>query len=241
MSETAPLVMSGNKEREDVKLPETWKSVGDLGELTLYQQKISPPCCKLRMIFKWYNVPFKIIDGPKSDSDYKKIPVVVVNGMQINDSFIVVKSLASILDGQPLSPELVAVEEMTTFGLMMALELDVTKSCLEIQKCAPMLDGLMCCGLWSLSCIICCFAPGMISSKNPDLKSLAAYRSLYVKALNGNQFFHGSKPGIVDVSLCGVLSPFVRAGNSCVPEFLGDGGEMFEWYARMSTRLPNVF
>ena len=158
-----------NAEREVIALPDSWKSISDLGEVTLYQEKISPPCCKLRMIFKWYKIPFKTITGKKPDSDYQKIPVVVVNGIQINDSYVVVRSLAPILDSSALTPELIEVEEMTTFGLMIALELDVASSCIELQRCSSLLDGVLSVVLWSLACCLCCFAGSAIKSKNPGL------------------------------------------------------------------------
>ena len=73
------------------------------------------------------------------------------------------------------------------------------------------------------------------------LCSLDQYRQKYIEALGSKSYFHGSAPGIVDVSLCGVLAPFMRAGNDCVLLFLGETGVLSEWHRRMSNRLPNIF
>ncbi len=70
------------------------------------------------MVLKYYNVKVNIIDGKMPNSDYKKIPVIVIHDKQINDSFIIIKSLARILNGISLTPELLALEELATYGLM---------------------------------------------------------------------------------------------------------------------------
>ena len=70
-----------------------------------------------------------------------------------------------------------------------------------------------------LPCFSCCITtskgPGFYK-QNPDLLTLEQYRYKYAEALKSKQFFHGSKPGVVDVSLCGVIVLFEEAGNTCV-------------------------
>jgi hypothetical protein len=107
-----------NGEREDLKtpLPSEWRTAADLTDITLYQAAISPPCVKIRAVFAFYKVPFTKHNGKKPNSPYKKIPVVDIgkDGHQINDSFIIVKSLAPILQGRPLTEEEIQLEEMNT-------------------------------------------------------------------------------------------------------------------------------
>ena len=193
------------------------------------------------MIFKYYGVEYKAINGKKEDSDYKKIPVVVTNGVQINDSFIIVKSFARILCGLDLTPELLEVEQMTTSGLMIALEVAVAGSCTELNKCASKMDCCFCMILSSCSCLICCMAPGYIRDKHPALQNLEFYKSSYTVALGDKKYFHGENPGIVDISICGVLAPFIHADNEFVREFLGANGKLKEWYDRIRPVLPNIF
>ncbi len=187
-------------------------------------------------------VDYKTVEGKKKDSEYKKVPVVIVQNRQINDSFIVVKALARILDGADLSKDLLEIEEMTTYGLMVALEVDVAGSCIDLVKCAPNMGCCFCCLLTSLSCCLCCIGPGNIRKKHPELKGLDHYSEQYTKALGSKQYFHGDKPGIVDVSLCGVLAPFAQAGNTAtMAKFLGSRGTLFDWYNRMKPNLPKIF
>jgi len=124
------------KEKEDLieELPASWTKPGSLGKVLLYQNPVSPPCVKLRLIFEFYGVDYQCMQGKKKDSEYKKIPVIVFNNVQINDSFVIVKSLAKVLDGEPLTPALLELEEMTTYGVMIAMEARVANDCSEFNK-----------------------------------------------------------------------------------------------------------
>ena len=229
-----------NKEKEDILAP-IEGTIDNLGEITLYQSAISPPCCKLRMIFSYYKLKFVVIDGKKPNSEYKKIPVVVVKNKQINDSFIIVKSLAQILDGQELTPELLALEEMNTYELMISLELHTASSCVSLLSCARKMNFCVCVLLSTFSCCICCCAPISMRSKFPNVKSVIEYNALYSDILGEKEYFHGSSPGIVDISLCGILAPFLHANVHVADEFLGTSGCLFEWHSRLRSRLPNIF
>jgi len=182
-----------------------------------------------------------VINGKKPDSEYKKIPVVIANNIQINDSYFVVKSFARILDGEELSAELLALEDMTTYGLIAALEAEVAGSFLDLEKCAFTMGGGYGFLLASMACCICCCGRSMFRNRHPDLRDLEYYRQVYAKALGTDDFFHGLKPGVVDLSICGVLAPFVFAGNFAVDKFLGTSGKVFDWYQRMKPILPKVF
>jgi hypothetical protein len=84
--------------------------------------------------------------------------------------------------------------------------------------------------------------PGIISKRNPTMQSLDFYSKAYVEKLGSKQYFHGDKPGIVDVSICGVITPFLKAGNTgTLNKFLGTSGPLFDWYNRMKPKLPNIF
>ena len=49
--------------------------------------------------------------GPKKGSKYKKVPVLMLNDRQINDSFIMIKNLSPILYGKSLTDEEIKFEE----------------------------------------------------------------------------------------------------------------------------------
>ncbi len=231
------------QEKEDISeaLPDEWKNARDLGQVTLYQNPLSPPCCKLRMIFKFYSVDFITVAGPKKNSEYKKIPVVIIHNRQINDSFIVVKSLARILDGSDLSPELLELEHVTTYELMISLEIAVASSCCSLLTCAKFLPCLSCVGMTLFSCCISTCGAGSFKKKFPDVKPVHHYTSMYTAALGNKSYFHGDSIGVVDLSLCGVLAVFDHAGLEVVSAFLGSHGPLLEWYRRIEPQLPNIF
>eukprot|EP00291_Cryptomonas_curvata_P017194 CAMPEP_0172156298 /NCGR_PEP_ID=MMETSP1050-20130122/3118_1 /TAXON_ID=233186 /ORGANISM="Cryptomonas curvata, Strain CCAP979/52" /LENGTH=153 /DNA_ID=CAMNT_0012825321 /DNA_START=223 /DNA_END=684 /DNA_ORIENTATION=+ len=150
-------------------------------------------------------------------------------------------ALAPILDGVQLTKEMIEIEEMTTYGLMIALELEVVGSCTALISCAPSFGCPLGCVVASCACIICCVGPGRLRKANPELKGLEHYTKAYTNCLGAKQYFHGDKPGIIDVSICGVLAPFVHSGHNSVNKFLGSSGPLFEWYNKMKPNLPKIF
>uniref|UniRef100_A0A7S3Z901 GST N-terminal domain-containing protein n=1 Tax=Lotharella globosa TaxID=91324 RepID=A0A7S3Z901_9EUKA len=219
-----------NREKEDLKEPLPEWTKDDLKDVALYGSKISPPCCKIRTILNHYGVKFSQIEGPKKDSEYKKVPVLMLNGRQVNDSFIMVKELAKILDGKALTPELIEVEETFTFGAMISLEADVADSCSDLCGCAGLLGGCLGCLLGTLSCCIACGVN--IRKGKPELKDTTTYGAMLSEKLRGKKFFHGDEPGIVDVSLFGAMLPFAEAKTQALEGFLDAG--MREWHEAIS-------
>ena len=104
-----PLADGTNDQREDlaVPLPAEWTRES-LTDVVLYGTHASPPCCKVRALLKLAGVPFRRRFGRASGA-YAKFPVLFVNGRQINDSYVIFKSLAPVLFGRPYSAEDVAL------------------------------------------------------------------------------------------------------------------------------------
>ena len=109
-------------EKQDLEQPLPAWTKDDLKDVVLHNSQLSPPCIKIRAIFQYHNIQYTRINGKKKDSEYKKVPVLMLNGIQINDSFIMVKNLATILHGKPLTEDEIKFEEEMTYGLMIALE-----------------------------------------------------------------------------------------------------------------------
>ena len=100
-----------NKEKEDLIEPLPYWNKNDLKEVILYGSVSSPPCTKIMSILTYHSIQYKLISSLKKDSEYKKVPVLMLNGRQINDSFIIVRNLAKIVDGRELTYEEVIFEE----------------------------------------------------------------------------------------------------------------------------------
>lgn len=227
-----------NKEKEHVTLP-PWSNA-DLTDVVLYEGKASPPCCKIRAVLNYYRIPFERKEGKKPDSTYKKVPVLMLNGRQLNDSFVMVKALAPVLMGEQLSPELVDLEFITTYHLMLSMEADTVDSCNDLCLCSSFLGGCMGLGLCILSpCLPACGVSDTIRAKTEDILSVEECVQKVLDRLEGKTFLHGDKPGIVDVSLFGMLEPFVQSKCSAGQKVLSLG--LANWHARMAQLVPSIW
>mmetsp|Transcript_4017 Transcript_4017/g.11767 ORF Transcript_4017/g.11767 Transcript_4017/m.11767 type:complete len:247 (+) Transcript_4017:98-838(+) len=235
-----------NEERQDlaVPLPSSW----DLAALralpvTLYGNKISPPCCKLRFLLQYFDVPFSSQEGKKPNSEYKKIPVLDIGDRQINDSYIIVKTLAPILQGRELTPRELKIEEILTFEIMIALERDCASSTRSLCGCGSLLGGFKGIVLSCMApCIASCIGPKMGRDRN--LREVGAYGESLKMELGDNPFFGGTEPCVTDVSIYGVLLPFEVAGAACVTSLVGVSPDPLRaWYDRMAekARGTNIF
>jgi len=234
-----------NKEGEDlaVPLPKEWDlqhlKTGSV-PIVYYGADISPPCCKIRFMLKYYGLPFtKSKHSKKPNSDYKKMPVLDMGDRQINDSAIIIKNLAPICAGRPLNEEELALEKLITYEVMLALEKCVASSCCNLCGCARMLPCPINVVFRCLSCCIACFkGPGMFKDKN--LKSLPEYGKQLETMLGTKQFFGGDEPGIGDVSFFGMLVPFAAATNAA-DKLLGDKtSKLRAWHERMESKANGV-
>lgn len=229
-------------EMPDWPVPASWTSAESLNNegVTLYGAKGSPPCRKVVAIFKFHGIKYnQVFTMKKEGSDYKKIPVVTIGRYQINDSHIITRILAQVLEGKELSERELLIEKTTTRGLMVALEVAVLESTKGIQQCAPYLVDNSCLQglIWSIACCIPCFGvSSSLKAKFPDLKSVSEYGKWYADQLGDQPFFHGNAIGVIDSSVYGILDPFATAGNACFDDFVNADPRLKSWWQRCVTR-----
>jgi hypothetical protein len=198
-----------NKEAEmpTWEVSEEWTSAAAISELgvAMHGQFPSLPCCKIMMILDRYNVKYTTVKGKQAKSEYKKIPVLMIGDKQINDSEIIVKILFKVFDGSDMPQNEIEIEQMTTTGLMIAMEVSVMRNTKDLQRCGCATGGVIGCILWTTSCCIpCCGVDKTLLKKFPDLKSVADDSQEYAKLLGENPFYHGKKAGVIDCSVYGV-------------------------------------
>merc|ERR1711907_310301 len=76
---------------------------GGIPPLTLYQYSVCPFCNKLRAFLDYHQLPYSIIEvNPMSKkelefSEYKKVPVVLMGGEQLNDSGEIIQRLGQAM------------------------------------------------------------------------------------------------------------------------------------------------
>jgi len=225
-------ILVENKEGEDLKTPLPDWTKDDLKDVVVHGLVVSPPSVKVRTILHYYGVHWKNMFGPKKNSEYQKVPVLLVNGRQVNDSHIIVKSLAPILDGKTLTEELIQIEkELVTDGIQLSLSAEVLDSCSDICACGGLAGGAFGCFIRCISgCAYCCLNPRKTLT---DLKPTAEYSKLLKEHLGENKYFHGEAPGIIDVAVWSVLNLHVEADTNAIRAMfeLGDGWK--EYYDRM--------
>mmetsp|Transcript_46246 Transcript_46246/g.106763 ORF Transcript_46246/g.106763 Transcript_46246/m.106763 type:complete len:264 (-) Transcript_46246:209-1000(-) len=237
-----------NRESEDLQVPldKAWTlSVLKSGSLNIkvYGARFSPPTVKVRVLLKFYDVPFTNVDGTKPNSPYKKMPVLDIGDRQVNDSYIIVKNLCPILQGSPMTPKQEELERMFTFELSVALAKQ-SLNMPDLCKCGRFLGGGIGCFLTTCACCLstCAPAPGRDGKGSgpepkPELKSLEYYREKLEQELSGKSFFGGSSPNVTDVSLFGALCMFASAGSSAIDKVLGDvSSPLYAWHESMLER-----
>jgi glutathione S-transferase len=209
--------------------------------VTLYGRKISPPCCKIRFILKYYGIPFTEVEGPKPRSDYSKVPVLDIGEWQLNDSHIMVKNLAPILQGRPFTAEEEALERLSTYNLMIALEKATLSSTVDVCRCAYLAGGRMCCMLGICAPVLACCVGPRIGHGRADLRGVAEYHTILRNKLGDKPFFGGKEPTVADVALFGVLVPFDATKASCMVELLGDINDpVHMWHERMVEKTLGI-
>ncbi|KAG0474881.1 hypothetical protein HPP92_014567 [Vanilla planifolia] len=68
-------------------------------EVVLYQYEACPFCNKVKAYLDYHDIPYKVVEvnpfGKKEIkwSDYKKVPILVVGGEQLNDSSVIIDEL----------------------------------------------------------------------------------------------------------------------------------------------------
>ena len=95
---------------------------------------MSPPCSAVRAFLALVDIPYETVNvdfltkSEISFSTYKKLPIITVNGFQINDSAIIIKILAPICFGRHLTEEEQTQIDETTTKAMLAFEVDLFSS-----------------------------------------------------------------------------------------------------------------
>uniref|UniRef100_A0A7S1TM94 Prostaglandin E synthase 2 n=1 Tax=Erythrolobus australicus TaxID=1077150 RepID=A0A7S1TM94_9RHOD len=75
-------------------------------DIVLYQYEVCPYCNKVRAFLDFHKIPYRTVEvNPLSKaeikfSDYKKVPVLLMDGEQFNDSAIIIRKLNGMLDGK---------------------------------------------------------------------------------------------------------------------------------------------
>lgn len=215
----------------------------------------SAPCNKIRSYFKYFKIPFMMTAAqtkPDGDEYYKKMPVVDVNGRQVNDSYIIIKNVAAACFDKFDE----AWEEKITFSMLYDIEACMSQE--EVADWAWHPDY----GFGLPGCMKCCMS-GMIfgvvtkniakasdKEKNPQgyMKvvrnndaGVAVMKEFMTEVHAGGEspkFHGGESPDQVDLSMYATLMGFYSVFKvPSIVKAVNDAG-MADWYVNMTGVLP---
>lgn len=226
---------------------------GDLlpKEVVLYQYEACPFCNKVRAFLDYYDIKYKVVEvNPLSKkeikwSDYKKVPILVVDGEQLVDSSDIIDKLNHKINQDEVSTD----EEENKWRkwvddhLVHILSPNIYRTPSEALES---FDYITSKGNFSFMEKISVKYAGagamyFVSKKLKKKHNITDPRaSLYeaaetwTKALGGKDFMGGSKPNLADLACFGVLRPLrhLRSGKDMV-ENTGIG----PWYERMEAAV----
>ncbi|KAL6511882.1 hypothetical protein OROGR_021479 [Orobanche gracilis] len=224
-------------------------------DVVLYQYEACPFCNKVKAFLDYYDIPYKVVEvNPISKkeikwSDYKKVPILMVDGEQLVDSSDVINKLAKkIHPDQAVDYIAEDGEEKTWRGwvdnhLVHLLSPNIYRSTSEALES---FDYITSHGNFSYTEKITAKYAGaaamyFVSKKlkkkyNITDERAALYEAAetWVDALKGRNFLGGAKPNLADLAVYGVLKPirYLKSGRDMVEHTrIGD------WYSRMETAV----
>lgn len=221
-------------------------------DLVLYQYEACPFCNKVKAFLDYYDLPYKIIEvNPISKkelkwSEYKKVPVVVVDGEQmVNSSDIIDKLFEKVRSADSTSDadEESKWRKWVDDHLVHMLSPNIYRNTSEALES---FDYITSHGNFSFTERITAKYAGAVAMYFVSKKLKKKYNitderaSLYeaaetwVDALKGRDFLGGSNPNLADLAVFGVLRPirYLKSGKDMV-----ENTRIGDWYSRMESAV----
>ncbi|KAL9672195.1 hypothetical protein QQ045_028445 [Rhodiola kirilowii] len=220
-------------------------------EVVLYQYEACPFCNKVKAFLDYYDIPYKVVEvNPISKkeikwSDYKKVPILQVDGEQLVDSSAIIDQLF-----QKLHPtgSLDNEEENQWRGwvdnhLVHVLSPNIYRNTSEALES---FDYITTHGNFSFSERLVAKYAGaaamyFVSKKlkkkyniTDERAALYDAANTWVDALKGREFLGGTKPNLGDLAVFGVLRPirYLKSGRDMV-----ENTKIGDWYTRMESAV----
>ncbi|PON79147.1 S-crystallin [Trema orientale] len=222
-------------------------------DVVLYQYEACPFCNKVKAFLDYYDIPYKVVEvNPLSKkeikwSDYKKVPILMVDGEQLVDSSAIIDQLGGKVRPEKVAPfgddEETKWRQWVDNHLVHVLSPNIYRNTSEALES---FDYITSNGNFSFTEKITVKYAGaaamyFVSKKlkkkyNITDERAALYEAAetWVNALNGRDFLGGCKPNLADLAVFGVLRPirYLRSGKDMV-----EHTRIGEWYTRMEASV----
>ncbi|KAJ9165942.1 hypothetical protein P3X46_020753 [Hevea brasiliensis] len=217
-------------------------------DVVLYQYEACPFCNKVKAFLDYYNIPYKVVEvNPISKkeikwSDYKKVPILTVDGEQMVDSSDIIDKLLQRI--HPDNSITIGDEESKWRGwvdnhLVHVLSPNIYRTTSEALES---FDYITTHGNFSFTERLVAKYAGaaamyFVSKKLKKRHNITDERAAlydaaetWVDALEGREYLGGSKPNLADLAVFGVLRPirYLKSGKDMV-----EHTHIGEWYSRM--------
>ncbi|XP_066346796.1 uncharacterized protein [Miscanthus floridulus] len=218
--------------------------------VVLYQYQACPFCNKVRAFLDYHDIPYKVVEvNPLSKkeikwSDYKKVPILTVDGEELVDSSDIINILQRRINPDELTNDEEAKwRRWVDEHLVHVLSPNIYRTTSEALES---FDYIAKHGNFSFTERFAVKYAGaaamyMVSKKlkkkyniTDERASLYDAANTWIEALNGREFLGGSKPNLADLAVFGVLRPirYLRAGKDMV-----ENTEIGDWYQRMEVAV----
>eukprot|EP00252_Welwitschia_mirabilis_P013374 TRINITY_DN29455_c0_g1_i1.p1 TRINITY_DN29455_c0_g1~~TRINITY_DN29455_c0_g1_i1.p1 ORF type:complete len:335 (-),score=61.71 TRINITY_DN29455_c0_g1_i1:477-1481(-) len=220
-------------------------------EIVLYQYEACPFCNKVKAFLDYHDLPYKIIEvNPISKkeikwSDYKKVPILMVDGTQLNDSSAIIEKLDKQIHPGKESVPLKEKEEEEKWRrwvdehLVHVLSPNIYRSASEALESFNYITTH---GNFStlerltgkyVGATAMYFVSKKLKKKHnitDERASLYEAANTWVNALKNRKFMGGNKPNLADLAVFGVLRPIrhLQSGKDMVANT-----NIGPWYSRM--------
>lgn len=220
-------------------------------ECVLYQYEACPFCNKVKAFLDYNDIPYRVVEvHPFSKkeikwSDYKKVPILVVDGEQLVDSSDIVEKLNHKIHAGDyvIGEEEKKWRRWVDDHLVHLLSPNIYRNTSEALES---FDYIANNGNFSYTERLTVKYAGaaamyMISKKLKKKYSITDERAAlyeaaetWSEALDGRDFLGGSKPNLADLAVFGVLRPirYLKSGRDMI-----ENTSIGEWYQRMENTV----
>ncbi|KAJ6999155.1 prostaglandin E synthase 2 [Populus alba x Populus x berolinensis] len=221
-------------------------------DVVLYQYEACPFCNKVKAFLDYYNIPYKVVEvNPINKkeikwSDYKKVPILKIDGEQMVDSSDIVDKLFQRI--HPDNSVTESDEERQWRGwvdnhLVHVLSPNIYRS---VSEALESFDYITTHGNFSFTERLVAKYAGatamyFVSKKlkkrhniTDERAALYGAAETWVDALKGRQYLGGLKPNLADLAVFGVLRPirYLKSGKDMV-----EHTRIGEWYSRVENAV----